>query len=148
MSGAGKTVAIQSFEDLGSYCVDNMPPTFIPKFLGLMKDYTNNMREVALEVGLRSQELFNVLYDVIDVVGTESWLEEQVLFLDAEDTVLVSRYKEPRRSHPLNLDGLPLNGIREERKILDELRGRAQKVIDTTDMAPKALRKRIHELFA
>lgn len=148
MSGAGKTVAIQSFEDLGYYCVDNMPPTLIPKFLDLMKDSTNNIRKVALVVDLRSQEFFNVLYEFLDVVGKESWLEEQVLFLDAEDTVLVSRYKETRRAHPLNLDGLPLNGIREERKILDELRGRAQKVIDTTDMAPKALRKRIHELFA
>jgi len=148
MSGAGKTVAIQSFEDLGYYCVDNMPPTLIPKFLDLMKDSTNNIRKVALVVDLRSQEFFNVLYEFLDVVGKESWLEEQVLFLDAKDTVLVSRYKETRRSHPLNLDGLPLNGIREERKILDELRGRAQKVIDTTDMAPKALRKRIHELFA
>src|SRR5699024_9385974 len=148
MSGAGKKVAIQSFADLGYYCNVNMPHTLFPKFLNLMKDTTNNIQNVSLVEDLRSHELFNVLYEFLDVVGKESWLEEQVLFVDAEDTVLVSRYKETRRSHPLNLDGLPLNGIREERKILDELRGRAQKVIDTTDMAPKALRKRIHELFA
>src|SRR5699024_6112973 len=142
----GKTVAIQSIEDLGYYCVDNMAPTIITRFLDLMKDSTNNIRDAALVVDLRSQEFFNVLYEFIDVVGKESWLEVRVVLLDAEDTVLVSRYKETRRSHPLNLDGVPLNGIREEGKILDELRGRAQKVIDTTDMAPKALRKRIHEL--
>src|SRR5699024_10658290 len=89
-----------------------------------------------------------VVGDFPENISKESWLVEEVVFLDAEDTILGSRDKETSRSHPLNLDGLPLNGIREERKILDELRGRAQKVIDTTDMAPKALRKRIHELFA
>lgn len=148
ISGAGKTVAMQSLEDLGYYCVDNMPPTLIPKFLDLMKDSANNIRKVALVVDLRSQEFFEALYEFLDIIGKETWLEEQVLFLDAEDAVLVSRYKETRRSHPLNLDGLPLNGIQEERKILDELRGRSQKIIDTTDMAPKALRNKIYELFA
>src|SRR5699024_9113936 len=106
----------------GYYCVDNMTPTLIPKFLELMKDSTINIRKVALVVDLRSQEFFNVLYEFLDVVGIDSCLEELVLFLDAEDTVLVSRYKETCRYHHLNLDGLLLNGIREERKILDELR--------------------------
>ena len=142
MSGAGKTVAVQSLEDLGYYCVDNLPPTLIPKFLELMKDSTNNIRKVALVIDLRSREFFEQLYEALDGIGTEKWLEEQILFLDAKDEVLVSRYKETRRSHPLNAEGLPLNGIKLERKMLDEMRGRAQEIIDTSSMAPKELREK------
>lgn len=148
MSGAGKTVAIQSYEDLGYYCVDNMPPTLIPKFLELMKESANNIRKVALVVDLRGRDFFDSLYDSLDMISEEDWLQEHIIFLDAKDETLVSRYKETRRSHPLDIGGLPLNGIKEERKILDELRGRAQKIVDTTDLKPKELREKIHELFA
>lgn len=148
MSGAGKTVAIQSFEDLGYYCVDNLPPTLIPKFLEIMKDSANNFRKVALVIDLRGREFFDVLYESLDIIGEEDWLEEHIMFLDAKDEVLVSRYKETRRSHPLNVGGLPLQGIQQERKILDELRGRAQKIIDTSNLKPKELRERIHKLYA
>lgn len=148
MSGAGKTVAIQSFEDLGYYCVDNLPPTLIPKFLELMKDSTNNIRKVALVIDLRGREFFDTLYESLDVISEEDWLQEHIIFLDAKDETLVSRYKETRRSHPLDKGGLPLNGIKQERKILDELRGRAQKIIDTTNLKPKELREKIHGLYA
>ncbi|MEI3611810.1 RNase adapter RapZ [Pseudogracilibacillus sp. SO30301A] len=148
MSGAGKTVAIQSFEDLGYYCVDNLPPTLLPKFLELMKDSTNNIRKVALVIDLRGREFFDALYESLDIIGDEDWLQEHILFLDATNEVLVSRYKETRRSHPLDIGGLPLNGIKEERKILDELRGRAQKIIDTTDLKPKELREKIHQFYS
>src|SRR5690625_2255178 len=148
MSGAGKTVAVQSFEDLGYYCVDNLPPTLIPKFLELMKDSTNNIRKVALVIDLRGREFFDALYESLDLIGDEDWLQEHIIFLDATDETLVSRYKETRRSHPLALKGLPLNGIKKERKILDELRGRAQKIIDTSDLKPKELRKIIHQFYS
>ncbi|HLR42397.1 MAG TPA: RNase adapter RapZ [Pseudogracilibacillus sp.] len=148
MSGAGKTVAVQSFEDLGYYCVDNLPPTLIPKFLELMKDSTNNVKKVALVIDLRGREFFEELYKSLDAILNEDWLEEQILFLDAEDQVLVSRYKETRRSHPLNISGLPLEGIQEERVIIDELRGRAQRIIDTSNLKPKALREKIHQLYS
>lgn len=148
MSGAGKTVAIQSFEDLGYYCVDNLPPTLIPKFLELMKDSTNNIRKVALVIDLRGRDFFDSLYESLDAIGKEDWLEEHILFLDAKNETLVSRYKETRRSHPLDMGGLPLNGIKKERQILDELRGRAQKIIDTTDLKPKELREKIHNYYA
>ena len=148
MSGAGKTVAIQSFEDLGYYCVDNLPPTLLPKFLELMKDSTNNIRKVALVIDLRGRDFFDALYESLDAIGDEDWLQEHILFLDATNEALVSRYKETRRSHPLDLGGLPLNGIKEERKILDELRGRAQKIIDTTDLKPKELREKIHQFYS
>ncbi|MEI3607439.1 RNase adapter RapZ [Pseudogracilibacillus sp. SE30717A] len=148
MSGAGKTVAVQSFEDLGYYCVDNLPPTLIPKFLELMKDSTNNIQKVALVIDLRGREFFDALYESLDIIGDEDWLQEHIIFLDATDETLVSRYKETRRSHPLDLSGLPLNGIKKERKILDELRGRAQKIIDTTDLKPKEFREKIHQFYS
>ncbi|WP_373893350.1 RNase adapter RapZ [Virgibacillus sp. CBA3643] len=147
MSGAGKTVAVQSFEDLGYYCVDNLPPTLLPKFLELMKDSTNNIRKVALVMDLRGREFFDSLVEALDLLGKENWLQEHILFLDATDESLVSRYKETRRSHPLAVGGLPLNGIQQEREILDELRGRSQRIIDTTNVKPKELRETIIEKY-
>src|SRR5699024_7706498 len=125
-----------------------LPPTLIPKFLELMKDSTNNIRKVALVIDLRSSEFFDALYDALDLISTEDWLEEHILFLDAKDQALVSRYKETRRSHPLHIGSLPLQGIREERRSLDQLRGRAQNIIDTSNLAPKGLREKIHKLYA
>ncbi|WP_054859914.1 RNase adapter RapZ [Gracilibacillus sp. JCM 18860] len=148
MSGAGKTVAVQSFEDLGYYCVDNLPPALLPKFLELMRDATNNIQKVALVMDLRGREFFDSLFEALDQLGQENWLEEHILFLDASDQVLVSRYKETRRSHPLAQDGLPLEGIHAERKILDELRGRAQHFIDTSELKPKQLREKIVQRYS
>lgn len=147
MSGAGKTVAVQSFEDLGYYCVDNLPPALLPKFLELMKDASNNIQKVALVMDLRGREFFDTLFEALDTLAQEEWLEEHILFLDANDSVLVSRYKESRRSHPLAQEGLPLEGIRAERKILDELRGRAQYFIDTSNLRPKELREKIVDRY-
>src|SRR5690625_6144084 len=99
-----------------------------------MKDSANTISKVALVVDLRGREFFNALYDSLDTLGYEDWLEEHILFLNASDEVLVSRYKETRRSHPLSDGGLPLDGIMQEREILNELRGRAQKIIDTSEL--------------
>src|SRR5690625_6241172 len=96
MSGAGKTVTVQSFEDLGYYCVDNLPPTLIPKFLELMKDSTNNVRKVALVIDLRGREFFVALYESLDVIVNEDWLQEHIIFLDATDETLVTRFKDTR----------------------------------------------------
>lgn len=148
MSGAGKTVAIQSFEDLGYYCVDNLPPTLLPKFLELMKDSTNTVQKVALVMDLRAREFFDTLIESLDLLSDEDSFDEHILFLDAEDEQLVSRYKETRRSHPLAVGGLPLKGIRQERMLLDELKGRAQHIIDTTNLKPKELRKKILKAYS
>lgn len=148
MSGAGKTVVVQSFEDLGYYCVDNLPPALLPKFLELMKDSTNNIRKVALVMDLRGREFFDTLFEALDTLGEEDWLQEHIIFLDAENKTLVSRYKETRRSHPLAVNNLPLEGIEKEREILDELKGRAQRIIDTTDLKPKQLREKIVDLYS
>ncbi|GGD07955.1 RNase adapter RapZ [Pontibacillus salipaludis] len=148
MSGAGKTVAVQSFEDLGFFCVDNLPPALLPKFLELMKDPKNNIQKVALVMDLRGREFFDTLFAALDRLSKEDGLNEHILFLDAENQSLVSRYKETRRSHPLAPDGLPMEGIQQERLMLDELRGRAQQIIDTTTLKPRELRERILESYA
>lgn len=148
MSGAGKTVVVQTFEDLGYYCVDNLPPALIPKFLELMRETTNNLEKVALVIDLRSREFFEKLYDLLDFINGEDWLDEHIIFLDAEDETLVTRFKETRRAHPLDQTGLPLNGIKRERVLLDELRGRAHRIIDTSNLKPKNLREQIHESYS
>jgi RNase adapter protein RapZ len=148
MSGAGKTVAIQSFEDLGYFCVDNLPPTLLPKFLELMKESGGKMNKVALVMDLRGREFFDSLFSSLDDLSEVSWISPQILFLDAKDTTLVTRYKETRRSHPLAPTGSPLEGIQAEREILDELKGRAQYIYDTSDLKPRELREKILKQFA
>src|SRR5699024_6174973 len=117
MSGAGKTVAVQRLEDLGFDCVDNLPPTLILMFIKLLMDASNTIRRVALVIDLRSREFFDALYESLDTIEREDWLQEHILFFDAKDEVLVSRYKETRRSHPLEVGGLPLTGIKKEREM-------------------------------
>ncbi|MED3561576.1 RNase adapter RapZ [Bacillus xiapuensis] len=143
MSGAGKTVAIQSFEDLGFFCVDNLPPTLLPKFLELMKESGNKMNKVALVMDLRGREFFDHLFKALDDLSETSWVTPRILFLDADDSSLVRRYKETRRSHPLAHEGLPLEGIQLERDLLEELKGRAQLIYNTSKMKPRELREKI-----
>ncbi|PKR78020.1 RNase adapter RapZ [Halalkalibacillus sediminis] len=146
MSGAGKTVAVQSFEDLGYFCVDNLPPALLPKFIELMRENREN-KKLAVVMDLRGREFFDALYETLDKLGEEDWITEQILFLDADNQALVSRYKESRRSHPLAPNGLPLEGIKKEREILDELKGRAQIIINTSDLAAKSLKEQIIKRF-
>jgi RNase adapter protein RapZ len=148
MSGAGKTVAIQSFEDLGFFCVDNLPPTLLPKFLELMKESGNKMNKVALVMDLRGREFFDHLFKALDDLAETSWVAPQILFLDADDSTLVRRYKETRRSHPLAPSGLPLEGIKLERELLEELKGRARLIYKTSNMKPRELREKILDEFS
>ncbi|MGI8385255.1 RNase adapter RapZ [Robertmurraya sp. P23] len=148
MSGAGKTVAIQSFEDLGFFCVDNLPPTLLPKFLELMKESGNKMNKVALVMDLRGREFFDHLFKALDDLAETSWVTPQILFLDADDSTLVRRYKETRRTHPLAPSGLPLEGIQLERELLEELKGRAQLIYNSSEMKPKELREKILTEFS
>ncbi|MEW8986120.1 MAG: RNase adapter RapZ [Bacillus sp. (in: firmicutes)] len=148
MSGAGKTVAIQSFEDLGFFCVDNLPPTLLPKFLELMKESGNKMNKVALVMDLRGREFFDHLFKALDDLAETSWVTPQILYLDADDSTLVRRYKETRRTHPLAPSGLPLEGIQLERELLEELKGRAQLIYNSSQMKPKELREKILTEFS
>jgi RNase adapter protein RapZ len=148
MSGAGKTVAIQSFEDLGFFCVDNLPPTLLPKFLELMKESGNKMNKVALVMDLRGREFFDHLFKALDDLVESAWVTPQILFLEADDETLVRRYKETRRKHPLAKEGLPLEGIQNERDLLADLKGRAQIIYNTSQMKPRELREKILTEFS
>lgn len=146
MSGAGKTVAIQSFEDLGYFCIDNMPPNLIPKFWELIKE-SGKITKIALVVDLRSRSFFEEIQAMLVEIENTAFINTRVLFLDASDSELVSRYKETRRTHPLAMDGLITEGIRKERAVLEELKADASIVIDTTELSPRQLREKINEEF-
>ncbi|MEO1782299.1 RNase adapter RapZ [Enterococcus diestrammenae] len=146
MSGAGKTVAIQSFEDMGFFCIDNMPPSLIPKFWELIKE-SGKITKIALVVDLRSRSFFEEIQSMLIDIENTNFIDTQVLFLDASDEELVSRYKETRRTHPMAMDGLITEGIRKERAILEDLKTKATMVIDTTTLTPRQLRERINEQF-
>ena len=146
MSGAGKTVAVQSFEDMGYYCIDNMPPNLIPTFLKLIQG-VHKFDKLALVMDLRSQLFFQEIYDAIEYVEDKTAIESRILFLDATDEELVSRYKETRRSHPLAKQGRIIDGIREERNFLNEIRLRAGECIDTTHTTPRELRQQLMDKF-
>ncbi|MTB64993.1 RNase adapter RapZ [Streptococcus sp. zg-86] len=147
MSGAGKTVAIQSFEDLGYFTVDNMPPALLPKFLELMRHSQDNDK-VAVVVDMRSRSFFAEIRQVLDEIESADDVDFKILFLDATDSELVARYKETRRSHPLAADGRVLDGIQLERELLAPLKNMSQNVIDTTELTPRNLRKEISDQFA
>ncbi|MGC4376877.1 RNase adapter RapZ [Fictibacillus sp. Mic-4] len=148
MSGAGKTVAMQSFEDLGFFCVDNLPPALLPKFVDLMEESEGKLNKVALVMDLRGREFFDQLFSTLDQLPVYSHIQPQILFLDCKDATLVRRYKETRRSHPLAKSGNPLSGILQEREMLEELKGRAQQIIDTSELKPLELRERIIQRFS
>lgn len=147
MSGAGKTVAVQSFEDLGFFCIDNLPPTLLPKFIEMVGETGDKLNKLALVMDLRGRDFFDSLFSSIDAIDVNEHVKPQILFLDAKDNVLVRRYKETRRSHPLAPKGLPLEGIQNERKMLEEIKGRAQYYIDTTEIKPAKLKEEIIRIF-
>lgn len=147
MSGAGKTVAIQSFEDLGYFTIDNMPPTLVPKFLELIAQ-SQAYDRLALVVDMRSRQFFAEITTILDTLESSQDLDFKILFLDATDNELVSRYKETRRAHPLAADGRVLDGIKRERELLAPLKNFSQNVVDTTELTPRQLRQAIAEQFA
>lgn len=147
MSGAGKTVAVQSFEDLGYYCIDNMPPNLLPTFWELMKE-SGKITRIALVIDLRTREFFGELQNVIGAMDNTQYITTKIIFLEANDNALVSRYKETRRSHPLAEGGRLIEGIQKEREILADIRGRSQMIVDTSDLSPRELRAKITAEFA
>ena len=147
MSGAGKTVAIQSFEDMGYYCIDNMPPNLLPPFLGLIQGM-GKFEKLALVMDLRSQLFFEEIYETIDYVEDKTEIDKQILYLDATDEELISRYKESRRSHPLAKTGRTIDGIKEERNFLEKIKEQANVIIDTSITTPRELRTQLIEIFS
>lgn len=147
MSGAGKTVTMQSFEDLGYFCVDNMPPLLLPKLMELLHNSAEYKR-VALVMDARSPEFYKEIVNVLQELDTQGGVQPRIVFLDSSDEELVARYKETRRSHPLAMGGRVLDGIKKERAMLAEMRSRASVVIDTSTISPRQLREKIFQKFA
>lgn len=147
MSGAGKTIAMQSFEDMGYFCIDNMPPSLLSKFWELVKE-SGKITKIALVIDLRSRAFFDEIMDAISGLDNTSFITTKILFLEASDDALVSRYKETRRTHPLATDGRIYDGILAEKRMLQDIRVRAQKIIDTTHLSPRKLREEIMEAFS
>src|SRR5690606_19717192 len=146
MSGAGKTVAVQSLEDLGFFCIDNLPPILLPKFVELLERSKGKLRKAALVIDLRGREFFSSLFESLDTLEKHR-IHYQILFLEASDQALVRRHKETRRRHPLYRVGTPLDGILQERKLLEEIKGRAHHIIDTSHLKPSQLKEKIAARF-
>lgn len=147
LSGAGKTEAIRSFEDMGYFCVDNLPPALLPKFVELCAQPGGKIRKVALGIDIRGGEFFDTVADALDRL-TEMGIPFDVLFLEASDEVLIRRFKETRRRHPLAPTGSLLEGITAERARLETLRARATKLIDTSLLSPHQLKEKVTGAFA
>ncbi len=148
MSGAGKTVAIRSFEDLGFYCIDNLPPELLPTFLRLAKESGKKIGRVAVVMDLRGREFFETATASIEDLQKQEDVTPHILFLDSNNATLVSRYKESRRSHPLAPFGTPLEGIRKEREILEDMKQMANTFVDTSNKKPRELRELITNQFS
>lgn len=146
MSGAGKTVAVQSFEDLGYFVIDNMLPNLAEKFADVIQNAAE-FDKMAMVMDSRSQEFYDQILPCIQRLKSRTDLQVEILFLDASDVEQVSRYKETRRLHPLSRQGGVLEGIQKERALLSDLKSQADVVIDTTELTPRNLRVRIDDYF-
>jgi UPF0042 nucleotide-binding protein len=144
LSGAGKSYAIKCLEDLGYYCVDNLPTTLIPQFAELAAHSTRRISRIALGVDIREGEYLNRVADVLAQLRALGFATE-VLFLEATEEVLVRRYHETRRRHPVS--GTLLDGIRAERQLLAHLRELADRVIDTSHVTVHQLKQTLLELY-
>ncbi len=148
MSGAGKTVALRYLEDMGVFCVDNLPPSLMVRFMEGCKGVSLRANTTALAVDVRSyafSDLHAVSKTLLEIQGLGYHME--TVFLEASDDVLVSRYKESRREHPLANDRVTLTeAIAQEREILQPLRETASYLIDTTNLRPKALQKQLEQI--
>lgn len=150
MSGGGKTVATRYLEDMGAFCVDNLPPVMMVKFMEACESSSLQRKFAALAVDVRSGEFFDA-HAVATLITEARHLGHRIelLFLEASDDVLLSRYKETRRDHPLAGDRKSLTeAIAEEREMLQPLREMADYVVDTSALRPKALQRRLQDILA
>ncbi|AGC68405.1 hypothetical protein Cst_c14140 [Thermoclostridium stercorarium subsp. stercorarium DSM 8532] len=146
MSGAGKSLCVKYFEDIGYFCVDNLPPSLVPKFAEICLQGQNKMDRIALIMDIRGGTMFLDLFPALESLAAYG-ISYKILFLEAQDNVLVKRFKETRRMHPLSPEGRILDGIREERRILAPVKEKADYVIDTSNLTPRQLKQEIHKLF-
>lgn len=146
LSGSGKSTALRALEDIGFYCVDNMPVVLLPKFLNIQSDASKNVPEVAMVMDLREKSFLDK-YTKIFVRLQEKGYKIEILFLDASDDALLHRFSETRRVHPMSVKGSVMDGINMEREKLSPLKEMAAKVIDTTSCNVHQLKDIIQRYF-
>lgn len=150
LSGAGKSRTASILEDMGFYCVDNMPAVLIPQFARLCLATTGSYEKVALVTDVRGGETFDGLFHALDLLD-EMQCPHTILFVEASTETIIRRYKESRRTHPLSRDGTPLaleEIVERERELLAPVRTRASLVIDTTGLSTARLRQKLLQLFS
>ena len=146
MSGAGRSTALRALEDAGYFCVDNLPISLIEKFSELIYPGNTEVTKVALGIDIRSGKAFNELAATLEEL-TVAGVNYEILFLDSSDEVLVKRYKETRRTHPLAQNGRVADGIQEERKRLEFLKKQADYIIDTSNLLTRELKQELDKIF-
>ncbi len=146
LSGAGKSQAIKYMEDFGFYCIDNLPPTLIPKFAELCHQSQGTLDKIALVIDIRGGMFFDDLFSNLENLEKLGYKYE-ILFLDASDETLIKRFKETRRAHPLLANGSIGEGIASEREKLKYLKQRATNIIDTTGLIPSQLKNELKNIY-
>ncbi len=146
MSGAGKSSALKFLEDIDFFCVDNLPPALIPKFAELCHQQKKEMERVAIGIDIRGRRLFEDLFQVLSEFDEKEFSYE-ILFLDAEDSTLIKRYKETRRSHPLSKNNSIEDGIHLEREKLKEIREKSTYILNTSSFLARELKEQINRIF-
>lgn len=146
MSGAGKTSVLKFLEDINFFCVDNLPPALLPKFAELCYEQEGEIERVAMGIDIRGGRLFNDLFEVLSDLQEKGY-EYEILYLDASDEVLIKRYKETRRSHPLSRNGSIQEGILKEREMLRDVKTKATYIIDTSQALTRQLKEQINGIF-
>ena len=147
LSGAGKSETMRCFEDLGYFCVDNLPPILIPKFAELCAQSDGRINRIALVVDIRGGSFFDDIFDALEILEQNGFSYE-ILYLEAREEVLIRRYKETRRLHPMSGGGSILEGIRAESERLQEIRGKATRIIDTSDISVRNHHELINQYYA
>lgn len=148
LSGAGKSKINSTLEDMGYYCVDNMPAVMIPRFAELCMATRGRYERVALVTDVRGGESFDTLFESLDKLDAMH-LEYRIVFVEAADSVIIRRYKETRRSHPLAKSGLSIDqAVKKEREIMEPLRNRARYIINTSTYSTSELRTELLHLFS
>ncbi len=147
MSGSGKTRVIRYLEDMGYFCIDNMPPVLIPKFSEMLSSVNGNFNNVALVIDIRVGDMINELLSQINDLKSKGY-DCRLLYLNADDETLVKRYKELRRPHPIDNAGGLLASIQQEREMLSALYNAADYVIDTSRLNAQDLLRELKELYA
>ena len=146
MSGGGKSTVLKMLEDAGFYCVDNLPISLVEKFVELISMPNSEVSKVVLGLDVRSDQSFKDATRVLETLKQKGY-QFEILFMDADEKVLIKRYKETRRVHPLAPDGRVEDGIRMERKVLENIRKHADYVIDTTNLLTRELKEELHRIF-